>query len=202
VESIDHECAQICFSCTQSIYRELTDEQKDLLWTGNRFFDGIDAFFQELEEGAYKIQNRVMLSRYRGKTVCNVCKGGRLRKESTYVKIDDRDITKLINLPIDELLAFIESVKISVYEQKIAERILAEIKSRLQTMVEIGLGYLTLDRLASTLSGGETQRINLTRTLGSNLTNSLYILDEPSVGLHPKDTEKLVAVFKKVERSR
>ena len=179
-------------------YRELTDEQKDLLWTGNRFFDGIDAFFQELEEGAYKIQNRVMLSRYRGKTVCNVCKGGRLRKESTYVKIDDRDITKLINLPIDELLAFIESVKISVYEQKIAERILAEIKSRLQTMVEIGLGYLTLDRLASTLSGGETQRINLTRTLGSNLTNSLYILDEPSVGLHPKDTEKLVAVLKKL----
>jgi len=179
-------------------YRELTDEQKDLLWTGNRFFDGIDAFFQELEEGAYKIQNRVMLSRYRGKTVCNVCKGGRLRKESTYVKIDDRDITKLINLPIDELLAFIESVNLNVYEQKIAERILAEIKSRLQTMVEIGLGYLTLDRLASTLSGGETQRINLTRTLGSNLTNSLYILDEPSVGLHPKDTEKLVAVLKKL----
>jgi excinuclease ABC subunit A len=179
-------------------YRELTDEQKDLLWTGNRFFDGIDAFFQELEEGAYKIQNRVMLSRYRGKTVCNVCKGGRLRKEATYVKINERDITKLINLPIDELLAFIESVNLNVYEQKIAERILAEIKSRLQTMVEIGLGYLTLDRLASTLSGGETQRINLTRTLGSNLTNSLYILDEPSVGLHPKDTEKLVAVLKKL----
>jgi excinuclease ABC subunit A len=179
-------------------YRELTDEQKDLLWTGNRFFDGIDAFFQELEEGAYKIQNRVMLSRYRGKTVCNVCKGGRLRKEATYVKINEIDITKLINLPIDELLAFIESVNLNVYEQKIAERILAEIKSRLQTMVEIGLGYLTLDRLASTLSGGETQRINLTRTLGSNLTNSLYILDEPSVGLHPKDTEKLVAVLKKL----
>lgn len=179
-------------------YKDLTDGQKELLWTGNRFFDGIDAFFQELEEGAYKIQNRVMLSRYRGKTTCNVCKGGRLRKEATYVKINDKDITKLINIPIDELLTFVENISISTYDQKIAERIISEIKSRLKTMVDIGLGYLTLDRLASTLSGGETQRINLTRTLGSNLINSLYILDEPSVGLHPKDTEKLVAVLKKL----
>ncbi|MBK8052227.1 MAG: excinuclease ABC subunit UvrA [Saprospiraceae bacterium] len=179
-------------------YKELTDTQKDLLWKGNDYFDGIDAFFQELEDGAYKIQNRVMLSRYRGKTVCNVCKGGRLRKEATYVKINDTDITKLIHIPIDDLLSFIDSIKLSDYDQKIAERILSEIKSRLNTMVQIGLGYLTLDRLAATLSGGETQRINLTRTLGSNLTNSLYILDEPSVGLHPKDTEKLVAVLKKL----
>jgi excinuclease ABC subunit A len=179
-------------------YKELSDDQKDLLWTGNRYFDGIDSFFNELEEGLYKIQNRVMLSRYRGKTVCNQCKGGRLRKEATYVKIDGKDVTKLINLPIDELYDFISCLELSEYDKKVADRILTEIRSRLSTMKDIGLGYLTLDRLASTLSGGETQRINLTRTLGSNLTNSLYILDEPSVGLHPKDTEKLVAVLKRL----
>ena len=179
-------------------YKDLTDEQKDILWSGNRYIDGIDAFFQELEDGAYKIQNRVMLSRYRGKTVCNVCKGGRLRKEATYVKVGNVDITKLINIPIDELLAFFVSLELSLHDQKISDRILTEVKNRLNTMIEIGLGYLSLDRLAATLSGGETQRINLTRTLGSNLTNSLYILDEPSVGLHPKDTEKLVRVLKRL----
>ena len=168
----------------------------------NRYFDGIDGFFQELEDGAYKIQNRVMLSRYRGKTVCNVCKGGRLRKEATYVKVNGKDITKLINVPIDELLVFVEGLELSPHDQKIAERILTEVKNRLGTMIEIGLGYLSLDRLAGTLSGGETQRINLTRTLGSNLTNSLYILDEPSVGLHPKDTEKLVTVLKRLRNLR
>lgn len=179
-------------------YKDLTDAQKELLWTGNKYFDGIDAFFAELEEGAYKIQNRVMLSRYRGKTVCNVCKGGRLRKEASYVKVGDKNISQLINVPIDELMTFFDSLALSDHDQKIADRILTEVKNRLATMIEIGLGYLTLDRLASTLSGGETQRINLTRTLGSNLTNSLYILDEPSVGLHPKDTEKLVAVLKRL----
>lgn len=179
-------------------FKDLTDEQKDVLWTGNKYFDGIDAFFQELEEGSYKIQNRVMLSRYRGKTNCNICKGGRLRKEATYVKIDGQDITKLIHIPIDELLGFFQNLTLSDHDQKISDRILTEITNRLATMIEIGLGYLTIDRLASTLSGGETQRINLTRTLGSNLTNSLYILDEPSVGLHPKDTEKLVAVLKRL----
>jgi excinuclease ABC subunit A len=183
-------------------YKDLSDEQKQLLWSGNTYFDGIDAFFQELEDGAYKIQNRVMLSRYRGKTVCNVCKGGRLRKEATYVKVNGKDITKLINIPIDELLVFVEGLELSTHDQKIAERILTEVKNRLGTMIEIGLGYLSLDRLAATLSGGETQRINLTRTLGSNLTNSLYILDEPSVGLHPKDTEKLVSVLKKLRNLR
>ena len=183
-------------------YKDLTEEQKEVLWSGNRYFDGIDAFFQELEDGAYKIQNRVMLSRYRGKTVCNVCKGGRLRKEATYVKVNGKDITKLINIPIEELLVFIETLELSAHDQKIAERILTEVKNRLRTMIEIGLGYLALDRLASTLSGGETQRINLTRTLGSNLTNSLYILDEPSVGLHPKDTEKLVRVLKRLRNLR
>jgi excinuclease ABC subunit A len=179
-------------------YKDLTDAQKELLWTGNAYFDGIDAFFQELEDGSYKIQNRVMLSRYRGKTVCNVCKGGRLRKEATYVKIFGKDITQLIHVPIDELLPFFTSLELSDHDAKIADRILTEIKNRLVTMTDIGLGYLTIDRLASTLSGGETQRINLTRTLGSNLTSSLYILDEPSVGLHPKDTEKLVAVLKRL----
>lgn len=183
-------------------YKDLTEEQKEVLWSGNRYFEGINAFFQELEDGAYKIQNRVMLSRYRGKTVCNVCKGGRLRKEATYVKVNGKDITKLINIPIEELLVFIETLELSAHDQKIAERILTEVKNRLRTMIEIGLGYLALDRLASTLSGGETQRINLTRTLGSNLTNSLYILDEPSVGLHPKDTEKLVSVLKRLRNLR
>jgi excinuclease ABC subunit A len=179
-------------------YKDLTESQKDILWTGNRYFDGIDAFFNELEEGAYKIQNRVMLSRYRGKTICNVCKGGRLRKEATYVKVGNVDITKLINIPIDELLLFFDKLELSVHDQKNSDRILTEVRNRLSTMIEIGLGYLSLDRLAATLSGGETQRINLTRTLGSNLTNSLYILDEPSVGLHPKDTEKLVKVLKRL----
>lgn len=180
-------------------YRDLTDNQKELLWVGNQYFDGLDSFFQELEDGAYKIQNRVMLSRYRGKTQCNICKGGRLRKEATYVKVGNKNITQLINLPINELLEFFEKLELSPYDQKIADRILTEIKNRLRTMDDIGLGYLTIDRLASTLSGGETQRINLTRTLGSNLTNSLYILDEPSVGLHPKDTEKLVKVLKNLK---
>ncbi len=179
-------------------YKDLSESQKDILWSGNRYFDGIDAFFNELEEGAYKIQNRVMLSRYRGKTICNVCKGGRLRKEATYVKVGNVDITKLINIPIDELLLFFDKLELSVHDQKISDRILTEVRNRLSTMIEIGLGYLSLDRLAATLSGGETQRINLTRTLGSNLTNSLYILDEPSVGLHPKDTEKLVKVLKRL----
>ena len=179
-------------------YTDLSDDQKEVLWTGNAFFEGIDAFFNELEEGAYKIQNRVMLSRYRGKTVCNVCKGGRLRKEATYIQIAGKNITQLINIPIDELSGFFDNLDLNPHDRTIADRILKEISNRLRTMTDIGLGYLTIDRLASTLSGGETQRINLTRTLGSNLTNSLYILDEPSVGLHPKDTEKLVAVLKRL----
>lgn len=179
-------------------FRDLSEEQKEIVWSGNQYFDGIDSFFQELEDGAYKIQNRVMLSRYRGKTICNICKGGRLRKEATFVKVGNKNITQLINIPIDELVLFIDALELDAHDQKIADRILTEVNNRLKTMMEIGLGYLSLDRLAVTLSGGETQRINLTRTLGSNLTNSLYILDEPSVGLHPKDTEKLVTVLKKL----
>jgi len=177
---------------------ELSEEQKTVLWTGNRYFDGLDAFFEELEEGSYKIQNRVMLSRYRGKTVCSTCNGGRLRKEAGYVFVGSKTITNLIDLPISLLLDFFHNLKLTEHDQAIAQRLITDISLRLQTMVDIGLGYLTLDRIASTLSGGETQRIHLTRTLGSNLTNSLYILDEPSVGLHPKDTEKLVAVLQRL----
>jgi excinuclease ABC subunit A len=176
-------------------YKLLSEEHKRLLWEGSNTFEGIQAYFDELEEGSYKIQNRVALSRFRGKTKCNVCNGGRLRIDAQYVKVGQKSITQLIDLPIDELLPFFTDLVLSDHDRKIASRILIEIKTRLQVMCDIGLGYLTLDRLSSTLSGGETQRINLTRTLGSNLTNSLYILDEPSIGLHPKDTEKLVSVL-------
>ena len=177
-------------------YKKLSEEEQEVLWEGNQFFAGINDYFSELESKTYKIQNRVMLARYRGKTHCHECKGGRLRKEAGYVKVGGKNISQLINIPIDEVMDFLDHLKLSEHDAEIARRILIEIKSRLQIMVNVGLAYLSLDRLSATLSGGETQRINLTRTLGSNLTNSLYILDEPSIGLHPKDTEKLVAVLK------
>ncbi len=178
--------------------KDLTPEQYKMLWTGNEFFYGIDEYFNELKEKSYKIQNRVMMARYRGRTTCNECDGGRLRKEARYVKVGDKDITQLINIPIDELKVYFQKLKLSKHHQEIAKRILLEINNRIEVMMDVGLSYLTLDRLSSTLSGGETQRINLTRTLGSNLTNSLYILDEPSIGLHPKDSEKLVSVLLKL----
>ena len=177
-------------------YQDLSKENKRLLWTGNQHFNGINAFFKELEEKLYKIQNRVMLARYRGRTVCPDCGGGRLRPEATYVKVGGKAITDLIEMPIDELLSFFETIELSETEQKIASRLLLEAKNRLKFMAGVGLKYLTINRLSSTLSGGETQRINLTRTLGSNLTASMYILDEPSVGLHPRDTGRLVEVLK------
>lgn len=180
-------------------YKDLTKAQKKILWKGNKYFDGIDAFFAELKEKTYKIQNRIILARFRGKTDCPECDGGRLRKEATYVKVDGKDVTDLINIPLDQLKDFFDNINLSEHDQQIADRILLEVNNRLQVMNDIGLSYLSLDRQASTLSGGETQRINLTRTLGSNLTNSLYILDEPSVGLHPKDTEKLVEVLQKLK---
>ena len=179
-------------------YRQLTAAQQKLVWEGNAHFEGINDFFSDLESKTYKIQNRVILARYRGNTTCSECKGGRLRIETTYIKVADRHIGELINMPIDELKMFFQKMKLSAHDAKLAERILTEINGRLQTMMDVGLGYLTLNRVSSTLSGGETQRINLTRTLGSNLTQSLYILDEPSVGLHPKDTENLVAVLKRL----
>lgn len=177
-------------------YQDLSKEQRRLLWHGNAHFWGINAFFTELEEKTYKIQNRVMLARYRGRTTCHTCDGGRLRQEATYVKIDGSDITELVELPIDELLEFFQSLELSEFDAKVARRLLLEITNRLKFMCDVGLGYLTLSRISATLSGGETQRINLTRTLGSNLTSSMYILDEPSVGLHPRDTNRLVRVLK------
>lgn len=176
-------------------YQDLSREQRRLLWNGNDHFRGIHDFFDELKEKTYKIQNRVMLARYRGKTKCPTCEGGRLRKESTYVKIAGVDITELVILPVDELLHFFEQLELSDYDRQIASRLLLEITTRLRFMINLGLNYLSLDRLSNSLSGGETQRINLTRTLGSNLTSSMYILDEPSVGLHPRDSNRLVEVL-------
>ncbi len=177
-------------------YQDLSRDQKRVLWKGNAYVKGIDDFFNELQEKSYKIQNRVMLARYRGRTICPVCEGGRLRPEARYVKIAGRDITELVEWPIDELLPFFQGLTLSDFDAHIARRLLLEINNRLQFMLDLGLGYLTLGRISSTLSGGETQRLNLTRTLGSNLTSSMYILDEPSVGLHPRDTQRLVNVLK------
>jgi len=176
-------------------YKDLSEEQRHMLWYGNDELSGINEFFDMLEADSYKIQNRVLMARYRGRTTCTSCGGGRLRKEATYVKLGAKSINELIDIPIDELYAFITDLELTEHDEKIASRILLEIDTRLKTMIDIGLSYLTLDRISSTLSGGETQRINLTRTLGSNLTNSLYILDEPSIGLHPRDTDKLVNVL-------
>ena len=179
-------------------YAKLSRAQRRLLWKGNAKFKGIDDFFAALEEKKYKIQNRVMLSRYRGRTTCKECDGGRLRIEASYVKIAGKSIMELVDLPIDELQAFFKKIKLSDYDLTVAKRIMMEISNRLVFMMDVGLSYLNLNRLSATLSGGETQRINLTRTLGSNLTSSLYILDEPSVGLHPRDTNRLVDVLKKL----
>ncbi len=177
-------------------YQDLTKEQRKLLWNGNQYFDGINKFFAMLEEQTYKIQNRVMLARYRGRTTCPTCEGGRLRLEATYVKVSGKNITELVDIPIDEVSAFFDSLELSESDMQVGKRLILEIRNRLHFMMNVGLSYLTLSRVSSTLSGGETQRINLTRTLGSNLTSSMYILDEPSVGLHPRDTERLVTVLK------
>jgi excinuclease ABC subunit A len=177
-------------------YFQLSDEHKALIWTGNQYFEGLDGFFAELESKAYKIQNRVMLSRYRGKTKCNVCKGKRLREEAGYVKIDGATITDLVDLPLDELTSFFKGLKLNKYDDKIAKRLLTEINTRLEFLFNVGLNYLSLNRRSNTLSGGESQRINLATSLGSSLVGSMYILDEPSIGLHPKDTERLINVLK------
>ncbi len=176
-------------------YFELSPEQKELLWTGNEYFEGIHTFFKELEAKAYKIQNRVMLSRYRGKTKCGTCKGRRLRKEANYVKVGEATITDLVEMPLNELADFFKSLTLNKYDAKIAKRLLKEINSRLEFLQNVGLEYLTLNRKSNTLSGGESQRINLATSLGSSLVGSMYILDEPSIGLHPKDTEKLIKVL-------
>ncbi len=180
-------------------FYELNTEQRQLLWTGNKYFQGLNQFFKMLEENVYKIQSRVMLSRYRGKTNCPDCLGTRLKKEAMYVKVGGKSVQDLVLLPIDELQEFFLKLKLSDHEIKIAERILTEINNRLEFLTDVGLGYLSLNRLSSTLSGGESQRINLATSLGSSLVGSMYILDEPSIGLHSRDTGRLIRVLRKLQ---
>ena len=177
---------------------DLTEEQLEILWKGNNYANGINDFFKEVEQNLYKVQYRVLLSRYRGRTLCPECKGHRLRKEALYVKIADQHIGQLCSMPVKDLKNWFDQLKLNDYQQQVAKRILIEINHRIKTLMDVGLGYLTLNRLANSLSGGESQRIQLTRSLGSNLTNSLYILDEPSIGLHSRDTEKLIVVLKQL----
>ncbi len=180
-------------------YFDLTEAERKMLWKGTPHFLGIDDFFKFVEENQYKIQYRVMLSRYRGKTVCPMCHGTRLRPEASYVKIGGKTISDLVLLPISELKLFFSSLKISTHEQQIARRLLIEITNRIQFLMDVGLSYLTLNRLSNTLSGGESQRINLATSLGSSLVGSLYILDEPSIGLHPRDTHLLIKVLRQLQ---
>ncbi|NOX87306.1 MAG: excinuclease ABC subunit UvrA [Chlorobi bacterium] len=177
-------------------YYQLSDQQKELLWNGNEYFEGINAFFKHVEEQTYKIQYRVMLSRYRGKTVCPECKGTRLRKDANYVKVSGKSISEIVNMQLDEALEFFQNIQLDEHDAKVAKRILTEIVTRLQFLNNVGLGYLTMNRLSNTLSGGESQRINLATSLGSSLVGSMYILDEPSIGLHPRDTHLLTRVLK------
>lgn len=177
---------------------ELSDTQKQLVWDGTKSFDGIHHFFKRLEAKSYKIQNRVLLSRYRGKTTCTECNGKRLRKETDHVQIAGKTISDLVTLPVDELSKFFSTIKLTTYESNIGKRLLTEINNRLQFLENVGLQYLTLNRTSNTLSGGESQRINLATSLGSSLVGSMYILDEPSIGLHPKDTERLIDVLKEL----
>ncbi len=178
---------------------DLSKDQYQLLWKGARYLQGIDDFFKEVEANLYKVQYRVMLSRYRGKTKCHVCEGYRLRREALYVKVDSKHIGELCEMQVKDLKVWFDEMVISDHDKQVAKRILLEVHQRLQTLIDVGLGYLTLNRLANSLSGGESQRIQLTRSLGSNLTNSLYILDEPSIGLHSRDTEKLIGVLKSLK---
>lgn len=176
-------------------FYELNAAQRKLLWAGNKYFTGLNDFFRMLEENAYKIQYRVMLSRYRGKTTCPDCLGSRLRKDASYVKIADMSINELVLMPVKDLLQFFRNIELNKHDKEIAKRLLIEITNRLQFLEDVGLGYLTLNRLSNTLSGGESQRINLATSLGSSLVGSMYILDEPSIGLHPRDTQRLIKVL-------
>ncbi len=181
-------------------YYQLTDAEKELLWNGNRYFDGIHSFFRMLEENQYKIQYRVMLARYRGKTVCPECKGSRLKQQAMYVKIGGMTITDLVLMPIAELKEFFGQLQLDEHDRIVAKRLLTEINNRIQFLLDVGLSYLTLNRLSATLSGGESQRINLATSLGSGLVGSLYILDEPSIGLHSRDTDLLINVLRKLQK--
>ncbi len=177
---------------------DLTDEQLQVLWEGNSHANGINDFFKEVEQNLYKVQYRVLLSRYRGRTLCPDCKGYRLRKEALYVKVSDKHLGQLCTMPVKDLKVWFDQLNLSEYQQQVSKRILIEIHHRIKTLMDVGLGYLTMNRLANSLSGGESQRIQLTRSLGSNLTNSLYILDEPSIGLHSRDTVRLIGVLKEL----
>jgi len=178
---------------------DLTKDEYELLWTGNKYFKGLNTFFDYLSSKTYKIHYRVMLARYRGRTKCPDCKGTRLRKEANYVKVGKKSISELVLMPIKELKTFFENIRLNEYQSKVAQRLLTEIKNRIQYLLDVGVGYLTLNRSASTLSGGESQRINLATSLGSSLVGSMYILDEPSIGLHPKDTERLIGILKSLK---
>jgi excinuclease ABC subunit A len=175
---------------------ELTQTEKDLLWKGNKYFGGLNKFFKHIEEQSYKIQYRVMLARYRGKTVCPECRGTRLRIDADYVKICGKSISDIVLMPLTDLQVFFSNLELNDFDKSVSERLLTEIRSRIQFMLDVGLGYLTLNRLSATLSGGESQRINLATYLGSSLVGSMYILDEPSIGLHPRDTFRLIKVLK------
>ena len=181
-------------------YSDLNEEQKQLLWDGNKYFKGLSSFFEYIESKLHKIQYRVMLSRYRGRTTCPDCRGSRLRKDASYVKIGGKSITDLVLLPIDEIHNFFNQLILSDYETKVASRILTEIKERIDYLQRVGLGYLNLNRMTNTLSGGEFQRIKLATSLGSALVGSMYILDEPSIGLHPRDTSRLISVLKNLQK--
>ncbi|MDD4645964.1 MAG: excinuclease ABC subunit UvrA, partial [Bacteroidales bacterium] len=179
-------------------YYQLTEQERLLLWTGNQYFQGLNEFFKHLEEKAYKIQYRVMLARFRGKTICPSCQGSRLRKEAHWVQVGKKPITELVKLPVSELIIFFDSLKLDEHQKQIAGRLLTEIRNRLTYLSDVGLGYLTLNRASNTLSGGESQRINLAGSLGSSLVGSLYILDEPSIGLHSRDTGRLIKVLQRL----
>ncbi|WP_187264476.1 excinuclease ABC subunit UvrA [Pontibacter beigongshangensis] len=181
-------------------YNELSPQEQELLWTGNKYFEGLNDFFKHIQAQSHKIQYRVMQSRYRGRTTCPECRGSRLRKDASYVKIDGKSITDLVLLPITEVLAFFQNIQLTEHERNIAERLAVEVTNRLGYLVRVGLGYLTLNRLSNTLSGGESQRINLATSLGSALVGSMYILDEPSIGLHPKDAEQLIGVLRSLQQ--
>lgn len=179
-------------------YYELTDAQRELLWTGNEYFEGLNDFFKMLEANQYKIQYRVMLARYRGKTTCPDCRGSRLKKEASYVRVGEKSISELVLLPVTKLKEFFDTLELNEQDASISKRLLLEINNRIQFLLDVGLGYLTLNRLSNSLSGGESQRINLATSLGSSLVGSLYILDEPSIGLHSRDTHLLIKVLKQL----
>ena len=180
-------------------YNQLSNEEIKILWDGNEHYGGINKFFKYLEKKNYKIQNRVLLSRYRGKTLCNDCKGSRLREEAYFVKIDEKNLPEILSMPIDKLSKFFKEINLSKTDSDISSRILKEINNRIDYLINVGLSYLTLNRKANTLSGGETQRINLASSLGSSLVGSTYILDEPSIGLHSRDNDNLIKILKNLK---